>query len=139
MIARTQFVAEVLRLVGAPVRHRGRSAEHGVDCVGVPIVALSRCDAPVPDDQSYGLLPDADQLAAGLARYCDRVGVDQMRAGDIVQVMVGLQARHVAVVVEDRDADRVRVVHAMGKHREVREVWLQVGRVRGVWRIRGVA
>ena len=138
MIARERFVEEVRRLVGAKVVHRGRSRAFGVDCVGVPIAALARCGLCLPDDQTYGLLPEADQLAAGLARYCDPVGVDQLRAGDVLQVMAGEQARHVAVAVEDRDADRVRVVHAMGKFSSVREVWLTLGRVRAIWRIREV-
>lgn len=88
---------EALALVGAPFRLHGRSAETGLDCVGVVALAARRAGhwAAVPDRYALrgGLLDEilAWMKAAGLA------SVDEMRRGDVVLVQAGVRQFHLMV------------------------------------------
>jgi hypothetical protein len=140
MIAREQFLAAVKSLCGTPVVHRGRVAgpRGGVDCVGVPLVALALCGATVDMHADiYGMVPDSDQLEAGLARYCDRLDVAVAGPGDLLQVYHGRKPRHVMVWTGRTQAGQAMAVHAWGKGACVREVVVAES-IAGAWRVRGV-
>ncbi|MFY9342229.1 MAG: hypothetical protein WAT39_07060 [Planctomycetota bacterium] len=137
VITRAQFVAAVESLLGTPVRHKGRVAGRGVDCVGVPLVALALLGIVVPEPESYSRLPGEDQLAAGLARYCDPIGLDVAQPGDLLQVFVGSQARHVHVVTGKNECGQLLTVHAWGRGDRVQRAIPE--RIRAAWRVRGLA
>lgn len=135
MIAREQFLAAVRSCIGTPVGHNGRTIGGALDCVGVPWAACVACGmAMEPTPQYRRRLPSADELAAGLSVYCDRVG-DLARA-HLLQVFAGREARHVVVPVRT-EGDRLYVVHAWGKGGVVQETALR-DRVAQGWRVRGV-
>lgn len=138
MVPRSQFVAAVRALCGVPVRHRGRYPQYGLDCVGVPIAALAACGVAVDEVASYGLLPSEDILASGLSRYCREVAVSDRRVGDLLQVRMGRQARHVAVLTGHSELGAELIVHAMGKLHMVKETVLVPQDVVRVWRIKEV-
>lgn len=59
--------------VGVPFRHQGRSREHGIDCVGLPIVVLRELQA-LPDGfedvTDYERMPHHGNLDTRVREYC---------------------------------------------------------------------
>ena len=138
MVTRSQFVAAVRSLAGVPVRHRGRYPQYGLDCVGVPIAALAMCGVTVDDATTYGLVPSEDTLRLGLSRYCQPIGFADRQDGDIVQLRMGRQGRHIAVLTGKSELGADLIVHAMGRYRLVKETVLVPQDVVATWRIKGV-
>lgn len=132
MIARADFVAAVKALVGTPVKHRGRLAGCGLDCVGVPIAALAACGVRLPEPEPYPQIPGAGALEDHLRRHADVVG-DEM-PGDVLVLLWKGEARHVAIDVGDG-----LIVHARASmHRVVCEPMSRAHRVAARWRMREV-
>lgn len=73
-----RIAAEALALVGAPFRLHGRSAETGLDCVGLVALALERAGRPVAALPAYQLR--GTRAARALA---------ELRAAGFVPVMRG--------------------------------------------------
>lgn len=137
MIAVHDFLTAVDRCVGAPIAHRGRDPKIGLDCVGVPIWALRQCGIEVPEPLGYGLVPSEQAVQQGMVSICSPVDIAARRPGDLLQLLVGRQARHVAVLVSQHGGADV-IVHAVPKYREVRRTILDLSRLRAVWRVRGI-
>lgn len=135
MIAREQFLAAVASAIGTPVGHHGRTIGGALDCVGLPWAAARACGLDLPPTQRYGKLPSGDELAAGLALFCDRVA--DPAAAHLLQVYAGRQPRHVVVIERIESPDRIVIVHAWGKNRIVQRTTL-ADQVAQAWRIRGV-
>ncbi|MCF8709760.1 NlpC/P60 family protein [Rhizorhapis sp. SPR117] len=121
---------EALALVGVPFRLHGRSAETGVDCVG--LVALAAWQAG-----HRGQAPDRYALRGGLIerfeRWLVRAGlarVQEVRRGDVVLVQAGPRQFHVMV------STGTGFVHA---HAGLRRVVMTPGEspwpVLGIWRV----
>ena len=115
-----RFASAAERLAGTPFRPHGRTAEHGLDCVGVVLAALRSCGITADVARPYGLrnasistfLPLAAQL--GLAK-----AQGPPRRGDVLLVIAGPAQHHLLVVT---GADRF--VHA---HAGLRRVVVQRG------------
>lgn len=137
MITVASFVAAVEATVGTPVVHMGRQKGVGLDCVGVPLAAFEFCGAPQVCEDRYQRLPDEEMLRAGLARYCSEIDRASCRPGDLLQVYLGKQARHLMVIVANGESGQFVVVHASGKIGSVRRT--SIGpetKIHRVWRIR---
>ena len=79
---RTAFLAAARSLVGTRYRHQGRSVR-GVDCVGLPILALSQMGIQCEDLFGYDSRPDGVTLQANVEKHLG-APVSQWQAGDIV-------------------------------------------------------
>lgn len=88
-------------LSGVRFRHQGRSAETGVDCVGLWVVALETAGVPVEDFRAYRKFPSGDELRARMRRQFDPV--TRAEPGDALMLRVPrhVKARHLAVYVGD--------------------------------------
>lgn len=131
---RGDVVARARSLVGVRFRPQGRSADDGLDCIGVMILAagiparLARTD--------YALrFGDAEQAALHFERSgLIRVASDRVMRGDIVLVQSGPAQLHAAVLTD------AGYVHA---HAGLRRVVETPGRlpwpVLSAWRASAVA
>lgn len=134
MISRADFIEAVLLCVGTPVVHMGRVPGHGLDCVGLVWAACDLRGLTLPRTPSYGPLPNGATMTQGLELFADRCA--SIEDAHVLQVYMGKEPRH-AVVPVAFDGDRIEVVHAWGKHQQVRRARL-TERVHAAWRMRGV-
>jgi len=116
---RRRFIAAARALVGAPFKHRGRSAE-GVDCVGLVVLALAAVGRGVADRDDYGRNPFRDGLReAAVAHFGEPVS--DMQAGDVVLFAWGRDEPNHVGILFDRPAGGLAVVHALRQHKRVVE------------------
>ena len=103
MKRRDRIVAAARALVGAPFRLHGRSAETGVDCLGMVVLALAKAGhcglhRAVPDAYSVrgGSLGAFAEVfhALGLRR------VRKHRPGDLMLVKAGVAQFHLMIVTD---------------------------------------
>jgi hypothetical protein len=90
--------------------HQGRRADAGLDCLGLLVEVGRRVGCTVPDDASYGRLPDGKELLAGMRRFliAEPVGTTP-RPGHAVALRIGLNPHHVGFVGDYRDG--VSLIH----------------------------
>lgn len=90
-----------LALVGVPFRLHGRSAETGVDCVGLALLAFREAGVELPDPPPYrlrtGAMPGAPAwlAASGFAPTSGRA------SGDLAVVRVGPLQLHLLIDAGD--------------------------------------
>jgi len=116
------------RYIGVRFRHRGRS-RHGVDCVGLGVLAYADCGVTVEDFLLYGREPFRDGLVARLTRALgDPVSVapvrlSSLRDGDVIVIRYDINPHHVAIVGERDYGGRaaLTMIHADGTQGRVLE------------------
>tara|TARA_R110000822_G_scaffold137399_9_gene274903 strand:- start:425 stop:853 length:429 start_codon:yes stop_codon:yes gene_type:complete len=128
------FVVAVESLIGTRIVHRGRS-RNGIDCVGVPIVALRSLGLDAEEPKSYGVIPDADLLTGYLRKCCRLVAFEDRRAGDLLQVRVGNQGRHLAVITGVESDTQSVVVAVVAKRKKVIRTVRDLSQTVAVWRL----
>lgn len=97
-------------LVGAPYRLHGRSAQTGLDCVGVIEAALRACGREVIFPATYGLRNSAiDRFIPFAAAAGFAVSDEPPAAGDVVMVRPGPGQWHLLLQVH---ADHFVHAHA---------------------------
>jgi len=135
MINRDEFIVAVRSCIGTPVVHMGRTPGKAIDCVGLPWAACNNLGMGLDPTPTYNALPSADDMAKGLAAYCDEVA----DGGHLWQVFVGSQARHIVIPSGFNECGQQLVIHAWGHGR--RQVCQTVfdRRIDRRWNIRGVA
>ncbi|TZG29667.1 peptidoglycan endopeptidase [Sphingomonas montanisoli] len=120
-------VARARGCVGAPFRAQGRSVEHGLDCVGLALIAFG-IEGQRP---RYALR--GGEVSAVMAMIADAglvaVAVGGAAAGDLMLHRAGAQHLHLTIATGDG------YVHACGRIGRVVEVrgeapWVVVGRWR---------
>jgi len=79
---RTAFIAAARSYLGVRYRHQGRS-ERGVDCVGLPILALRAIGHECEDLFGYSPTPDGSTLQANVEKHLGPP-VERWTPGDIV-------------------------------------------------------
>lgn len=99
MIARAEaFASAAEALVGAPFRFHGRSAAHGLDCVGLVAVALEGSGIAVPPLPTYALRNSSYDFVPRFAERCGFVPAErQPHRGDLVMVSPGPAQRHLLI------------------------------------------
>lgn len=135
MIDRADFLAAVRNCLGTPVVHLGRTPGKALDCVGLPWAACNALGMALPMTQDYGGVPSADDLAEGIASYCDEVE----NGGHLWQVFVGQQARHIVIPSRLNECGQQLVIHAWGAGRRRVCETVYNRRVARRWHIRGVS
>ena len=111
-------VARARALLGVRFRPQGRSAEHGLDCIGVAIMATGipaarvRRDYDIRSADAEGV--HRNLLACGLAR----IAPERAEAGDLLLVRPGPARLHLVLVTDlgylHADAGLRRVVEVPG-------------------------
>jgi lipoprotein Spr len=94
-----RIAAAALGMVGAPFRLHGRSAETGVDCVGLALLCARRAGHAGDAPDHYGLRGGDAALFAGWLRAAGLRPVRKGRAGDFVLVRAGPAQAHMMVAV----------------------------------------
>ncbi len=129
-----RIAAQALALVGTPFRLHGRSAQTGVDCVGLVALAATRAGLRV------GRLPAYHLRGIGLATVEAGLGaaglsaVEQAGVGDVLLAQSGAMQMHLMIVTG------TGLVHA---HAGLRRVVLMLEPspwpVLGQWRFGGLS
>lgn len=97
------LVHNARRLIGVPWIHQGRSV-HGVDCIGLVVLAEIACGREVPDRADYPALAFDDTLRLELEAFYGAPVVEgvpavgDLREGDKLLIRLGRHQRHVAIV-----------------------------------------
>lgn len=99
MVTREDIVREALTLVGCRYRHRGRN-EHGIDCVGVPIVVAWRLGLMEEDVRDYPDRPDGSLLDRFEEAGCRRISPLRAQHGDILIFAERGTRCHCGIMVE---------------------------------------
>jgi murein DD-endopeptidase / murein LD-carboxypeptidase len=114
-----RIVGRARRLIGVRFRPQGRSAEHGLDCIGVVTMA-TRLD-PGRVRRNYDMLATRDPRdVAAEFEACGfiRLAPAEIEPGDILLVSVGPGHLHAAILTPDgylhADARMRRVVEVPG-------------------------
>jgi len=110
-----RILARARRLIGVRFRPQGRSAETGLDCIGLAAAALRATDVP----RDYALRGgSAARLAEGLAAAGLRP-VKSGRPGDLLVMAAGAGQLHLGIFTGDglihADAGLRRVVERPGE------------------------
>jgi hypothetical protein len=114
MTVEAKTAADVVSAARALLRvswvHQGRREDAGLDCLGLLVAVGRRIGCEVPDDASYGRIPDGEELLAGMRRYLlvEPIGTAP-RPGHAVALRVGLKPHHVGFVGDYRDG--VSLIH----------------------------
>ena len=126
MTTRDAVVARARELLGVRFRHQGRSARHGLDCLGLLMVVAEGCgirfDELAPsalDRTDYGSRPDAALLEALLTQWLQPVA--QVRPGDVLLLRVQGAPQHLALVTDYPQAGALGMIHAYAPARMVVE------------------
>ena len=135
MIAWQTYADAARALVGCSVRHAGRIASSGLDCVGVPYAAAVAAGADLEPTPTYSSQPTEQELIDGLSQFFQPVA-DATQA-HIWQVPFVGGARHVVVPLHDIDRGTL-CVHAWSRRNRVVETVWRREQVRG-WCIKEIA
>lgn len=92
-----RIAAQALGLIGVPFRLRGRSAETGLDCVGLVLLTLDRAGQPVREPPAYQLRGTGRERAERLLEAGGLLPVAQAAPGDIVLVESGPLQLHLMI------------------------------------------
>lgn len=136
MTTRAEFCQEVRKLDGTPLQHRGRDPRIGVDCVGLVYAGLAKLGIKLDEPPfSYGLTPSEDQMTQGLQHHADRIAMDLREPGDILQLLVGIQGRHSAVLLRPGDREDL-AIQARPQLKRVQQRLVEHTQIVAVWRLR---
>ncbi len=120
-ITRKEVLEVSRRLIGLPFVHQGRSAETGVDCVGLLVVMGEMINYPeIIDVTGYRRIPSSTVIKETLCKNLDEIPLDEARPADIFLMRQGgLLARHAAIYYSDKtdipNGDEPMILHANKK------------------------
>ena len=126
--------------LGTPFRHQGRNPSHGIDCIGLLVLAARACGLPQTDRDStaYGRDPFDGLLESHLAAaFGPAFPFAQAVPGDIAAIRFVGAIRHVGIVGDYPEG--LSLIHTSGSTRFVTEhvidrKWAK--RIAGVYRVR---
>jgi cell wall-associated NlpC family hydrolase len=118
-LRRQQILEAAHSLIGLPFVHQGRSAETGVDCVGLLVVVARMVDYPdIKDIEGYRRIPSSTVIKETLAENLDEIALADARPGDVfLMKQGGLLARHASIYYSDEfDVEKgvePQIIHAV--------------------------
>jgi cell wall-associated NlpC family hydrolase len=100
MYTRRQIVEAAEKFLGLRFVHQGRSAETGIDCVGLLVLIGREIGYPeIHDVEGYRRIPRPEVIRDVLARNCDEIAISDAREGDFYFMRYGGRIpRHAAVI-----------------------------------------
>lgn len=123
---RGEFLASVRSFIGTPYLHQGRSTL-GMDCVGVPILALSQIGLQCDDLFGYSSQPDGTTLRENVEKHLGPA-VARWKPGDIVLMRWHenrrgrvVYANHVGVLGVAPYGNRWTLIHSFKAEQRVTE------------------
>lgn len=117
---RTAFITAAREWLNKPYRHRGR-CERGVDCIGLPAVALAAVGREIRDERVYSPAPDGLLLRDALiAHFGAPIPKDQLQPGDIALMRWHQHPNHVGIVTE-YPLGGLALLHSLAANRMVIE------------------
>lgn len=97
MTSRTsRMVAAARACLGTPFHHQGRLPQHGLDCIGLVIMAMQAADYQVRDQAGYARWPVGTMLEQALIQHGACL-VPHQQAGDVLLFALAGVAQHVAL------------------------------------------
>ena len=102
-VTRQQILESAEKLIGLPFVHQGRSAETGVDCVGLLVVMARMVGYPdIKDIEGYRRIPSSTVIKDTLSENLDEISVSDAKPGDVFLMRQGgLLARHASIYYSD--------------------------------------
>ena len=119
-ITRSQVVACARSFLGTPYRHRGRSRQLGVDCVGFVIALMNELGVAQDYKKPYAPHPDGKVLRREIDARCAERLPGEMDEGDLGLFWTVRRShpQHVGVLVRSNTAEaRWGMIHAFSKAR----------------------
>lgn len=139
MIDRALFIDAVRAYIGTPFQHQGRRRGDGIDCAG--LLTCAAYDVGLTDVRVTDYTPQPDPLRfREIAReHMDAVAFADLTPGDVLTFAFKDAEQHFGVVVSMNPKRFVHAYASVGKcvDQELTLAWLR--RVRGCYRIRGLA
>ena len=93
------FVAAARALLGVPFRHQGRDPVHGVDCIGLAVLAARAIGLNPPDRTDYPRQPTG-QLAPALAGYLQPIDLADVKPGDLYLLAFAHEPMHLGIATD---------------------------------------
>lgn len=119
-MTRAEVIAKAREFVGVRYRHKGRSRENGVDCIGLLIAVGQAFHVPYTDQQHYTDYPTHERaLIAALDAHLERRGVAEPWDGLIGVFSERRLPAHVGIFTRLHGA--LHLVHARLSERRVVE------------------
>lgn len=102
---RRQIIESAEKFLGLPFVHQGRSAETGIDCVGLLVLIGREIGYPeIHDVEGYRRIPRPDVIREVLAKNCVEIPIDQAGIGDFYFMRYGGRIpRHAAVIYSETE------------------------------------
>jgi len=138
-MSRSDLVLAAYTFLGTPFHHQGRLPGVGLDCAGVVVCALKRIGYPVADIAGYGRIPSQGIFTSAITSHCDQIQQDEIEPGDLMMFAFRSEPQHVAIVSATHP---VMLIHAYQDVGRVVENSLDAtwqSRLRGCYRLRGIA
>lgn len=100
---RKQIVEAAEKFLGLRFVHQGRSAETGVDCVGLLVLIGKEIGYPeIHDVEGYRRVPRPEVIREVLAKNCDEIPLEDAKPGDFYFMRYeGRIPRHAAVIYSE--------------------------------------
>jgi cell wall-associated NlpC family hydrolase len=141
--ARALIVECARSYIDCRYRHRGRTREHGIDCLGLLVCVATDlgCEFLLKEtDDDYGMNPDGYYLVERLSECLDEIPVTEAAAGDIVLCRwhIARPPQHIGIVTLN-EPDNLRCVHSSRTNRKVVENRWATGEVTHAFRLRELA
>ncbi len=121
-MTRDEIVKVARSLIGVSWRHQGRTREHGIDCVGLPILVGQAFDVVPILPAEYPRRPDGTFVLL-FADYLTRSSVNLQKDGDILVFASGVHPCHCGIYSTFRD--QPAVIHSHAGLRKVVEQTLE--------------
>lgn len=140
MMIGEQIAAEAETWVGTPFVWQGRLKGIGCDCKGLVAGVAKACGRPEADSVEalrgdYGEKVPVGDLKSGLARIFERV--TEPLAGDVLLILAGGKAQHLAIFAPRGRSGGLRVIEAMfAGPQSVRPYRRALREIDSIWRWR---
>jgi cell wall-associated NlpC family hydrolase len=116
-----QFVNLVMRSLGTPYGHQGRTPGRALDCAGLFICAAKGAGLLPADYDFVDYPPDPsprnyEKFFRDFDVYLDRVSLNDLRPGDTALTGFRTLAKHVCVAVGEDVSGALLMVHALPEY-----------------------
>ncbi len=121
MIKKEDFIESLLDCKDIKYHNFGRN-KFGLDCVGLPVFALSKLDYEFLDDLSvYSVVGDGYTLTNILSKNSHKKNIDNLEKGDIIVVKFFKHPQHVLIFLDScfENDNKKYVIHASSLKKKV--------------------
>lgn len=136
IITAQDFINKTREYLGVKYKHRGRTADEGLDCIGLFSRVAQDLGIRVNDRTNYSMLPNPKKMEVSLLEHLDPIPPCEIVPGSIIWIRFIKDPQHVALVTE-----RGTIIHSYNRVGEVVEhnlskPWMR--RINKAYKIKGV-